>query len=122
MRKFGVEKEFLLVSAGTGEHTAVAEDLLAGTAAEKARRARVGAGRTTPGQGNTLTAEAQREQVEAVSAPFTGLPGLSAAIREGRAEADRQAGVFGARIAAIGTWPFPALPHLIRSPRYLHLP
>lgn len=117
MRSFGVEEEFLLVNAQTGEYAAVAENLLATTAAEKARRARGGAGRTTP-QGNTLTAEVQREQIEAVSAPFTSLSDLAAALREGRAEADRQAVVFGARIAALGTSALPGLPNLVQSPRY----
>ena len=118
MRSFGVEEEFLLVNAQTGEHAAVAENLLAGAAAEKAGRSRQGAGSSTPTLGNTLTAEAQREQVEAVSAPFTGLSDLAAALREGRAEADRQAMVFGARVAALGTSPLPALPHLFQTPRY----
>lgn len=112
-----MEEEFLLVNAQTGEHAAVAENLLATTAAEKARRARGGVGRTTP-QGNTLTAEVQREQIEAVSAPFTGPSDVAAALREGRAEADRRAVVFGARIAALGTSPLPALPHLVQTPRY----
>ncbi|HSN35188.1 MAG TPA: glutamate--cysteine ligase [Arthrobacter sp.] len=118
MRSFGVEEEFLLVNAQTGEHAAVAENLLAGAAAEKAGRSRRGACSTTPTLGNTLTAEAQREQVEAVSAPFTGLSDLAAALRQGRAEADRQAMVFGATIAALGTSPLPALPHLFQTPRY----
>lgn len=117
MRSFGVEEEFLLVNAQTGEHAAVAENLLAGTAAEKTRRDGRGGGLTTP-QGSTLTAEVQCEQVEAVSAPFAGLSDLAAALREGRAEANRQAGVFGAKIAALGTSPLPALPHLVQSSRY----
>ncbi len=120
MRSFGVEEEFLLIDSQTGMHAAVGEDLVAGTSAQKARRAAGGAVEpSTAPQGNTLTTEVQREQVEAVSAPFTSLSDLAAALKEGRAEAQRQATVFGASIAALGTSPLPALPHLVRSPRYL---
>jgi carboxylate-amine ligase len=92
MRSFGVEEEFLLIDARTGEHGAVGEDLLAGTAAKKPTRPKGGpGGRATVAPGNTLTTEVQREQDEAVSAPFTGLSDLAAALREGRAEAERQA-------------------------------
>jgi carboxylate-amine ligase len=119
MRRFGVEEEFLLVDAQTGRHAAVGENLIAAKSAEKAMRAIGGiSGRTTAAQNSTLTTEVQREQVEAVSAPFTGLSDLAAALKEGRAEANRQASAFGARIAALGTSPLPALPHLVQSPRY----
>lgn len=120
MRSFGVEEEFLLIDARTGMHAAVGEDLIAGTSAQKARRAAGGAAKpSTARQGNTLTTEVQREQVEAVSAPFTSLSDLAAALKEGRAEAHRQATIFGASIAALGTSPLAALPHLVQSPRYL---
>jgi carboxylate-amine ligase len=120
MRSFGVEEEFLLVDSQTGMHAAVGEDLVAETSAQKARRAAGGAAEpSTAMQGNTLTTEVQREQVEAISAPFTSLSNLAAALKEGRAEAQRQATVFGASIAALGTSPLPALPHLVQSPRYL---
>ena len=119
MRSFGIEEEFLLVNAQTGEHAAIAENFFSGTAAETAKGSSGQGGRGRPTPATSLAAEVQREQVEAVSAPFTGLSDLAAALRAGRAEADRQARAFGARIAAIGTSPLPALPHLIRSPRYL---
>ncbi|WP_411374128.1 glutamate--cysteine ligase [Arthrobacter sp. MPF02] len=112
MRSFGVEEEFLLVDAETGKHAAVGEELIAATSLKDA------GGRATGPQGSSLTTEVQREQVEAVSAPFTCLTDLAAALKEGRAEADRQAGAFGARIAALGTSPLPALPHLVQKPRY----
>ncbi|SKC09988.1 carboxylate-amine ligase [Arthrobacter sp. 49Tsu3.1M3] len=119
MRSFGVEEEFLLVDAPTGEHAAVAAGILAGAAAQEAKRtARPPGSRAVPAPDHSLTAEVQREQVEAVSAPFTGLPELAKALREGRAEANRQATMFGARIAAVGTSSLPALPHLSESPRY----
>jgi carboxylate-amine ligase len=119
MRSFGVEEELLLVDAQTGKHAAVGDHLIAATSAQNAAGAtgRDG-GRSTATQGNTLTTEVQREQVEAVSAPFIGLSDLAAALKEGRAEANRQAMVFGARIAALGTSPLPALPHLVQTPRY----
>jgi carboxylate-amine ligase len=119
MRSFGVEEEFLLVDARTGKHAAVGENLVAGTYVENAARITQGDGcSSTARHGNTLTTEVQREQVESVSAPFTCLADLAAALKEGRAEANRQAVVFGARIAALGTSPLPALPHLVQTPRY----
>jgi carboxylate-amine ligase len=119
MRSFGVEEEFLLVDARTGQHAAVGESLVAGRPAEKPVHGRgQSSGPSRPTPGNTLTTEVQREQVEAVSAPFTDLSDLAAALREGRAEAARQAAVFGARIAALGTSPLATPPQLVRSPRY----
>jgi len=120
MRSFGVEEEFLLVDARTGSHAPVGESLIAGRAAEKPMHVTGGiSSRSGATPGNTLTTEVQREQIEAVSAPFTGLSDLAAALREGRAAADRQAMVFGARAAALGTSPLPVSPHLVRSSRYL---
>jgi carboxylate-amine ligase len=119
MRSFGVEEEFLLVDAQTGRHAAVGENLVAANSAEEVVPTAGGIGGRSPAaQDGTLTTEVQREQVEAVSAPFTCLSDLAAALEEGRAEANRQAMVFGARIAALGTSPLPALPHLVQSPRY----
>ncbi|WP_458779739.1 glutamate--cysteine ligase [Arthrobacter sp. D3-16] len=119
MRSFGVEEEFLLIDARTGNHAAVGENLVAAASAEDATiTSGGGGGRSMTTQRNTLTTEVQREQVEAVSAPFTCLPDLAAALKDGRAEANRQALVFGARIAALGTSPLPALPHLVRTSRY----
>lgn len=115
MRSFGVEEEFLLVDVQTGNHAAVGESLVA---AASNRNAAGSDGRSTATQGNTLTTEVQREQVEAVSAPFTCLSDLAAALKEGRAEANRQALVFGARVAALGTSPLSALPHLVQTSRY----
>lgn len=106
----------MLIDAQTGNHAAVGEDLVA---AENHRRSAEGRGsRPAATQGNFLTTEVQREQVEAVSAPFTCLSDLAAAIGEGRAEANRQARVFGARVAALGTSPLPALPHIVETSRY----
>ncbi|MFF1252651.1 glutamate--cysteine ligase [Pseudarthrobacter sp. NPDC058329] len=116
MRSFGVEEEFLLVNVQTGNHAAVGENLVAAASAKSTRGG--GGGRSTATHGNTLTTEVQREQVEAVSAPFTCLSDLAAALKEGRAEANRQALVFGARIAALGTSPLPELPHLVQTSRY----
>jgi carboxylate-amine ligase len=119
MRSFGVEEEFLLVDAQTGKHAGVGEDLVGAASAPNTASRTGGDGeRSTATRGNTLTTEVQREQVEAVSAPFTSLVDLSAALKEGRTEANRQAMVLGARIAALGTSPLPALPRLVQSPRY----
>ncbi|TLM72630.1 glutamate--cysteine ligase [Pseudarthrobacter sp. NamB4] len=115
MRSFGVEEEFLLVDAQTGNHAAVGEDLIA---AQNDRSATRRGGRPAATRGNFLTTEVQREQVEAVTAPFTCLSDLATALNEGRAEANRQAMVFGARVAALGTSPLPALPHLVQTSRY----
>lgn len=130
VRSFGVEEEFLLVDADTGSHAPVAEKLL--------DNFRAGAPTRSPGQSdrgknhpaeatepagkptrNSLTTEVQREQIEAVSAPFERLSDLAAAIQAGRTEADRQAHTFGARAVAIGTSPLPGLPRLVRQSRYL---
>jgi carboxylate-amine ligase len=124
VRSFGVEEEFLLVDARTGNHAPVAENLLTGTrpkpevptpnnrSARSTRKTRTGS------LNNHLTTEVQREQLEAVSAPFTALSDLAAAIRAGRVEANRQALTLGARAVALGTSPLPALPHPVRLPRY----
>ncbi|PNI07528.1 carboxylate--amine ligase [Arthrobacter sp. AFG7.2] len=119
MRSFGVEEEFLLVDARTGNHAPVAGDLLqaapsAGTASAKAMAKSARGSRRT-----SLTAEVQREQVEAVSAPFTNLQDLDSALRAGRAEADRQASALGARAVALGTSPLDVLPHTQGQARYL---
>jgi carboxylate-amine ligase len=95
VRSFGVEEEFLLVDARTGNHAPVAENLLTGTrpklgvptpnnrSARSTRKTRTGS------LNNHLATEVQREQLEAVSAPFTALSDLAAAIRAGRVEANR---------------------------------
>jgi carboxylate-amine ligase len=124
VRSFGVEEEFLLVDARTGNHAPVAENLLPGTSpgrdASTPRRSTGGTGQpSAPAPKNSLTTEVQREQIEAVSAPFTDLEQLAAAIRSGRAEANRQAGTLGARAVALGTSPLPGMPHPVRKPRYL---
>jgi carboxylate-amine ligase len=107
------------VDAQTGKHAGVGEDLVGAASAPNTASRTGGDGeRSTATRGNTLTTEVQREQVEAVSAPFTSLVDLSAALKEGRTEANRQAMVLGARIAALGTSPLPALPRLVQSPRY----
>jgi carboxylate-amine ligase len=146
MRSFGVEEEFLLVDARTGNHAPIAGDLplaapanppgAPATRGSAARALRVndgaplpvnggppvrGRGKTTPGgqQVTSLTAEVQREQVEAVSAPFTDVDELASAIRAGRAEANKQAAVHGARAVALGTSPLATLPHTQSRSRYL---
>jgi carboxylate-amine ligase len=130
VRSFGVEEEFLLVDAHTGSHAPVAEKLLDNFRAsapdphpDESDRGKKQPARTTRPAGkptrNSLTTEVQREQIEAVSAPFEQLSDLAAAIRAGRAEADRQAHTLGARAVAIGTSPLPGLPRPVRQPRYL---
>lgn len=119
MRSFGVEEEFLLVDARTGNHAPVAGELLlaapsAGALAENNPARPAGRKRET-----SLTSEVQREQVEAVSAPFTRLQDLDNALRAGRAEANRQAAALGARAVALGTSPLAALPHTQSQARYL---
>jgi carboxylate-amine ligase len=121
VRSFGVEEEFLLVDVRTGSHAPVAGDLIKDND-QKSRKpaARPGSKDKNPrSPASHLTNEVQREQLEAVSAPFTSLSDLAAAIRSGRAEADRQALTVGARAVALGTSPLPALPHPARLPRYL---
>lgn len=124
MRSFGVEEEFLLVDARTGNHAPVAGDLLLGGPSTKPPSAKppsASARLRTAGRKSetSLTSEVQREQVEAVSAPFTSLRDLDSALRAGRAEADRQASALGARAVAMGTSPLAALPHTQSQARYL---
>lgn len=119
MRTFGVEEEFLLVDARTGNHAPVAGELLLAAPSGKARTQTTENRAVSRKQGTNLTSEVQREQVEAVSAPFTHLQDLDSALRAGRAEADRQASALGARAVALGTSPLAALPHTQGQARYL---
>ncbi len=123
MRSFGVEEEFLLVDSKTGSHAPVAEELLPsfgpGSPSSQPTAARSKKRRSSSPPVNHLTYEVQREQLEAVSAPFTELSDLATAIRTGRAEANRQALTAGARVVALGTSPLLALPHPMRQERYL---
>ncbi len=101
MRSFGMEEKFLLADTRTGKHALVGEKLLdnyllsaPATQPAPSSRRNPHAKAVTPGNkrlgskpaGNSLTTELQREQVEAVSVPFTLLNDLAEAIREGRAE------------------------------------
>jgi carboxylate-amine ligase len=122
MRTFGVEEEFLLVDPATGNHAPVADKLFPVPApgsesgmepASRQDRQDSVAAR------HRLTYEVQREQLEAVSAPFSELGDLASAIRMGRAEANRQAISIGARAVAVGTSPLPVLPNPVRLPRYM---
>lgn len=95
VRSFRVEEEFLLVDAATGDHAPVAEKLLDNHLSK------------APVPGNSLTTEVQGEQLEAVSAPFTRLDDLAAALRAGKVEADWQAVALGARSSPSGPRHFP---------------
>ncbi|WP_457965030.1 glutamate--cysteine ligase [Arthrobacter sp. D1-29] len=121
LRSFGVEEEFLLVDARTGSHAPVAESIVdksgADAAARAGKRPGTGGAKARPLH-NSLTGEVQREQLEAVSAPFEDLEQLAAALRAGREEADRQASRVGARIVPLGTSPLRVLPHRASQPRY----
>ncbi|MDJ0356292.1 glutamate--cysteine ligase [Paenarthrobacter sp. PH39-S1] len=129
-----MEEEFLLVDARTVSHAPVAEQLLdsylsgaSATQLDPSSRRNLHPGTVPPGNksarnkpaGNSLKTEVQREQVEAVSAPFTQLRDLATAIRAGRTEADRQALALGARAVALGTSPLSELPHPTGQERYL---
>lgn len=121
VRTFGVEEEFLLVDARTGNHAPVAGDFLLEAPHPAASKQPPPGGEPRPKatrRKTSLTAEVQREQVEAVSAPFTELGDLASALRMGRAEADRQAASFGARAVALGTSPLASLPHTQSQARY----
>lgn len=88
MRSLGLEEEFLLVDAQAGNHAAVGENPVAATSVENVTSTSGWrSGHSTITQRNTLTTGLQREQLEAVSAPFTCLPDLAAALKEGRTEA-----------------------------------
>lgn len=116
MRTFGVEEELLLVDAKTGALTPVSEQLL--EEEQDGRTALAEAADSAGAYSGALTWELKQEQLEAVSAPYKDLRELAAGIRAGRAEADRQARRFGARAAALGTYPLPASTRLVRRPRY----
>jgi len=107
MRTFGVEEELLLVDERSGDLASISERLL--------RLSDNGLG---PAVAGGLTSEAKQEQIETVSAPYKDLPSLAAGIRAGRAEANRQAQPFHARVAALGTYPLPVATRLVQRPRY----
>ncbi|CAI3800478.1 glutamate--cysteine ligase 2 [Pseudarthrobacter sp. MM222] len=109
-RTFGVEEEFLLVDPVTGRPAPVAELSL-----------RHGASSPEPGAGPSLTPEVKQEQLEAVSPVCSTLQELAAAIREGRALADKAARTAGARAVALATSPIAATPTLLPEPRYLEM-
>ena len=115
MRKFGVEEELLLVDAATGRLAPVAEDVLRSSAESP----HFNGGQAGAGEGAAMTHELKQEQLELVSAPYTELSALSAAMVQGRQEADRLAGRHGTRAVALGTYPMPAASRLVPLPRHL---
>jgi carboxylate-amine ligase len=118
MRRLGVEEEFLLIDAHTGRLMPVGDNLVAAAGARQPLQGPDAHGNRSAPPGTTLTTEVQREQIEAVTAPFTELADLAGAIRAGREEANYRATGSGAKIAAVGTSPLYSPPHLVTSPRY----
>lgn len=114
-----MEEELLLVRSGTGEAVSVAQQVL--------RRADVigdasldGAGPTgTPGEaGSALEGELQRQQVETGTSPHLHLADLHEELVSWRAHAESAARREGARIAALGTSPFPVETQAAPDERY----
>ena len=110
-RTFGVEEEFLLVDATTGQPVPAAEACLAKAAPQLPE---------TSG-GPSLALEVQREQIEAVGPVCSTLQEVIAGIREGRRLADEAARSVGARAVAVATSPVPATPTLVAQPRFLNM-
>ncbi len=109
-RTFGVEEEFLLVDATTGQPVPAAEACLA-----KAPQ------RPETSGSPFLALEVQQEQLEAVGPVCSTLQELVAGIREGRRLADEAARSVGARAVAVATSPVPATPTLVPQPRFLNM-
>jgi glutamate---cysteine ligase / carboxylate-amine ligase len=105
MRAFGVEEELLLVDAGTGEPLP-AGDWAAALQDEPAPT------------GHQVAEELQEEQLEVVSPPQTTLAGQLAAIRAGRALAERAAARVGGRVVALPTALGPVSPHPVPGLRH----
>lgn len=109
-RTFGVEEEFLLIDAATGQPVPVAVACLA-----KAPQ------RLESSAGPSLALEVQQEQLEAVGPVCSTLQEVVAGIREGRRLADQAARSVGARAVAVATSPVPATPTLVPQPRFLNM-
>ena len=109
-RTFGVEEEFLLVDATTGQPVPAAEACLA-----KAPQ------RPETSGSPFLALEVQQEQLEAVGPVCSTLQEMVAGIREGRRLADEAARSVGARAVAVATSPVPATPTLVPQPRFLNM-
>jgi glutamate---cysteine ligase / carboxylate-amine ligase len=105
MRTFGVEEELLLVAIPSLEPLPAGE-AVAGSQSEETS------------SGHRVTMELQREQIEVDSPPQTTLTGQLAAIRTGRALAERAARRAGGRVAALATAPGGTGPHLTPKARY----
>jgi carboxylate-amine ligase len=100
VRTVGVEEEFLLVDPDTGTPRAVSHLALAGE------------------DGDRLTGELQREQVETATRPCVGLDELGGELRRARAVAARAAASAGSALAALGTSPLPVEPTVSTKDRY----
>ncbi len=107
MRTCAIQEELLLVDPQGGQPMPLASELL-----ELDRR------HAPRGLGFALSAELQSEQIESSTEAFERLADLDSAVREGRFHADFLARSLGARVAALGTSPVPATPHIMPSPRY----
>ncbi|HAG58856.1 MAG TPA: carboxylate--amine ligase [Arthrobacter bacterium] len=108
MRTVGVEEELLIVDESTGR-----PEPLAGKILEQ-----VSAARRSGGSGPSLTAEFKQEQIELLTEPCTDLGELLDRIRRTRSQAEAEARVFGARVAALATSPVPVETHTTDSPRF----
>jgi carboxylate-amine ligase len=104
MRTFGVEEEYLLVDATTGEARSVARQVLRRAVDEQHREG--------------FDAEIQQEMLELVTEPQSTLAGMLAAIRANRASADELARELGARIVALASPPLAVEAHAMPGERY----
>lgn len=102
VRTVGVEEEFLLVDPGDGTPRAVSHLALARDGSD----------------GDRLTGELQREQLETATRPCLSLDELGGELRRARATAARAAAAAGSALAALGTSPLPVEPTLSPKDRY----
>ncbi len=102
VRTVGVEEEFLLVDPESGSPQAVAHLAIARDGAD----------------GDRLTGELQREQVETATRPCLRLDEVGVELRRARATAARAATSAGSALAALGTSPLPVDPTLSTKDRY----
>lgn len=111
MRTVGVEEELLLVDTDDGRAAPVATRVL------RAAAARGDVSEEYDGTGS-LAFEFQEQQLEAYTAPHTGMAELETELRGWRATAAAAASVAGAHVVASATSPVDVEPTQVHNPRY----
>lgn len=113
VRTVGIEEELFLVEAGSGRALGAAGRVLA--QARAAGTARLAG----EGPGGEMVHEMSEQQVEADTRPHTRISALEAELRAWRTATAEAARAVGVAVAALGTYPCPVEPQVVRSPRYV---